>query len=222
MIKNSAGCIAFLLLASLPVCVVAGPNGASRWEPEIAAFERSDKTNLPPVRANLFVGSSSIRLWTNLVHDFPAHQVINRGFGGSELSDAIYYFDRIVAKYQPRTIVLFAGSNDINSGKSPEQVFADFKEFASKVAQELPETRLAYISISTSPSRFGQVENVRSANRLIAEFIKAHQNMEFIDVFPAMLDVDGKPKAEIYQKDKLHLNAAGYAIWQKLVEPCLD
>lgn len=196
----------------------AGPRFAS----EIEAFEAKDKTSPPPTNAILFVGSSSIRKWTTLARDFPDHQVINRGFGGSEISDSVYYFDRIVKPYHPRIIVFFAGSNDINGGKTPEQVFQDFKDFAGKVRDELPGTRLDYISISTSPSRWKQHEKVIEANRLIQDYINKDGQMEFINVYPAMLGADGKPQPDIYVLDRLHMNAKGYAIWRSIIAPYLD
>ena len=189
---------------------------------EIDAFAAADKTNPPPQHAVLFIGSSSIRFWTNLANDFPNHQVINRGFGGSEISDSVYYFDRIVAPYHPRLIVFWAGSNDINAGKKPEQVLEDFKAFAQKVRETLPETRLDYISIGSSPSRWHEVEQVKEANRLIRDYIEHHEKLGYIDVFPAMLGPDGKPMADIYRPDRLHLNAKGYAIWKSIIGPYLE
>jgi len=36
-----------------------------------------------------------------------------------------------------------------------------------------------------------------------------------------MLGADGKPMPDIFIGDKLHMNAKGYAIWQKIIEPYL-
>ena len=144
------------------------PSGSARFENEISAFETADKTNPPPKRAILFIGSSSIRLWKTLPQDFPGHKVINRGFGGSEIADSVYFADRIVFPYEPRMIVLYAGGNDINGGKSPEVVSADFKAFVEKVRAKLPDTRIAYISIAPNPARWSQVERVKAANKLIS------------------------------------------------------
>jgi len=216
--------VSLLLLAVCQIAVAApAPKTADprRFELEIAAFEAADKTNPPPRNAILFIGSSSIRRWTTLAQDFPRFQVINRGFGGSHLSDSVYYFDRIVLPYKPRLIVLFAGSNDIDFGKTPDQVFEDFKAFVEKTRQALPKTRVAYISISTVPSRAREVEQVRRANELISAFIAGDKRLSFIDVFTAMLGPDGKPMPDIFVSDNLHLNAKGYAIWTEVVAPYL-
>ena len=193
-----------------------------RFENEIAAFEAANKTNSPPKNAILFLGSSTIRRWTNLARDFPGHKVFNRGFGGSQLSDSVYYFDRIVLPYKPKMIVLYAGSNDINAGKTPETVADDCKAFVRKVESALPDTKVAFISINASPSRWKDVEKVKQANRQIADFMAKNEKLIFIDVFPAMLDPEGKSRPELYVEDRLHLNAKGYAIWTPIIAPYLD
>ena len=188
-----------------------------RWESEIQKFETVDKTNPPPKKAILFIGSSSIRIWKTLATDFPEHKVINRGFGGSFMNDSVYFFDRIVAPYKPKMIVVYAGGNDINFGKTPEDVFGAFTNFVAKAHKALPKTRVAYISIAPNPARWSQVEQVKAANKLIENFTKKDSKLSFINVFPAMLGEDGKPKPEIFLSDNLHMNAKGYAIWVPIV-----
>jgi len=192
-----------------------------RFETEILAFETADKTNPPPHDAILFTGSSSIRKWTSLARDFKGHQVINRGFGGSQMSDLIYYADRIVIPYQPRRIVFFEGSNDLDAGKTPEQVFDDFKAFVGKVRTALPKVEMDYISITTSPLRWHEVEQVKKANGLISSWISSQDHLTFINVFPATLGQDGQPRPELFLPDRLHMNAQGYAIWTSIIEPYL-
>jgi lysophospholipase L1-like esterase len=210
----------FLLLC-LGVAAAAVPSGAHPFENEIAAFEARDKINPPPTNAILFLGSSSIRKWTTLAQDFPGHKVINRGFGGSQVSDSVYYFDRIVLPYKPKMIVFYAGSNDINAGKTPETVVNDFKAFMQKVESALPGTKVAFISINTSPSRWKDVEKVKQANQEIAGLTAKDDKLVFIDTFPALLDSAGKPRPELYVFDRLHLSAKGYAIWTSIIAPYL-
>ena len=211
-----------LLLALLFAAASVAQTKTNSFEKEILAFESSDKTNPPPKHAVLFTGSSSIRLWKTLTQDFPQYRVINRGFGGSQISDCIFFADRIVTPYEPNVIVFYAGGNDINAGKSPEQVFADFKVFATKVREALPETRLTYISIAPNPARWAQVDKVRAANRLIAEYTREHPKLGFIDTFSKMLGEDEQPLPDIYLADRLHMNAKGYALWKGIIAPLLE
>ncbi|HEX4645882.1 MAG TPA: SGNH/GDSL hydrolase family protein, partial [Verrucomicrobiae bacterium] len=169
--------------------------------------------------AILFVGSSTIRFWKTLAQDFPDLKVINRGFGGSHLSDSTFFADRIVIPYQPKTIFLYAGDNDLAAGKTPEQVFADYQAFVQKIRAQLPETRIVYLSIKPSPSRWHLKDQIQTANHLISG-LKGDRLM-FIDTYSPMLNQDGQPRADLFQKDNLHMNAEGYKLWTSLIKPHL-
>ena len=204
-----------LVLAPL---VSAAPE---RWAATIDKFTAADATNPPARNGVVFVGSSSIVKWASLAEDFPGLKVINRGFGGSQLEDSVYYADRVVIPYRPRTVVLYAGDNDLSAGKSPESVFADFKAFVAKVHAALPETRIVYIAIKPSPSRWKLKDKVVQTNRLIADECARDRRLSFADIYTPMLDAKGEPRPELFVKDMLHLNAAGYAVWTPVVAPLL-
>ncbi|HKI70355.1 MAG TPA: SGNH/GDSL hydrolase family protein [Verrucomicrobiae bacterium] len=197
-------------------------SGTNRWEPEIEAFERADKTNPPPQHALLFIGSSSIRIWPDPQRDFPNHTVFKRGFGGSELSDAIAFADRIVIPYKPKLILLYEGDNDIAAGKSPERIFSDFKAFVQKVHAALPETPIAYIAVKPCPDRKKFLPEVRETNRLIRDYTEGHEDLSFVDIYTPMLNPDGSLRPELFLKDGLHMNKKGYAIWVFAITPLLD
>ena len=191
-----------LLLALLIAAGALAQNKTNSFEKDILAFEASDKTNPPPKQAVLFIGSSSIRMWRTLAKDFPEYRVINRGFGGSQIADSIHFAERIVIPYEPRVIVLYAGGNDINAGKSAETVADDFKAFVRKVREKLPTTKLVYISVAPNPARWGQIARVREANRLIREYTTQETGLSFIDMHPHMLGADGQPKPDIFLPDR--------------------
>jgi lysophospholipase L1-like esterase len=193
---------------------------SARWEKAIAAFEDKDKESPPPHKGVVFVGSSSIRFW-NLGKSFPGVDAINRGFGGSQLADSVHFAPRIVLPYEPRTVVLYAGDNDLAAGKTPEQVAADFAEFAKVIHAKLPKTRIVYLSIKPSIARWKIVDQGKKANELIAEKCKSDDRLTFLDVGTPILGPDGKPREELFQKDGLHLNAKGYELWTGLVKPYL-
>ena len=196
------------------------PPEADRWESAIKAFEDQDRKIPPITGANVFVGSSSVRMW-KLDSSFPKRIVINRGFGGSQLGDSVRYADRIVIPYKPRAVVLYAGDNDLNAGKTLESVFSDYRTFRDKVRATLPETKIVFVSIKPSPSRWKLREKALEANRLIRAEIEEGRGQVFVDVWTPMLGEDGMPRAELFLKDQLHMNDSGYEIWNKLVEPHL-
>lgn len=192
-----------------------------RFEPEIERFEEADKQQPPAEGAVLFIGSSSIRLWKGLAEDFPSVKVVNRGFGGSHIEDSLDFADRIVFRHNPRLIVMYAGDNDIESGKSPAVVLADFKKFVAAVHRRLPRTRIAFISIKPSPARWHLVDKVKEANRSIKDFTETDGRLGYIDVFTPMLGADGRPYPEMFVADRLHLSQAGYSLWRAIVSDYL-
>ena len=192
-----------------------------RWTAAIDKLTAADRTNPPPAHGIVFVGSSSIVKWTSLQKDFPGLPVINRGFGGSELADSVAFVDRIVVPYQPRTVVVYAGDNDLQAGKTAENVFADFKAFVAKVHAKLPQTRIVYIAVKPSPSRWKIRDKCEKTNALIAAECAKDPRLRFVDVWQPMLDAQGEPRRELFVSDMLHMNAAGYAIWTPLVAAAL-
>jgi lysophospholipase L1-like esterase len=212
---------AFLPTLALAVFAPLALAAPEKWTATIDKFTQGDAKNPPPQGAVVFVGSSSIVKWTTLEKDFPGVTVVNRGFGGSELADSVFFADRIVTPYKPRVVVLYAGDNDLNSGKSPEVVFADFKAFVAKVHAQVPDARIVFIAVKPSPSRWNIREKGEQANALIAAECAQNPRLRFVDVWKPMLDAKGEPRRELFVADMLHMNEAGYAIWTPLVAPHL-
>ena len=198
----------------------ANEDKSSRWEESIKKFEAMDKLSPPEKSGVLFIGSSSIRNW-NLEKYFPKQDYINRGFGGSEIVDSTYFAKRIITPYAPRVIVLYAGDNDIARGKSPEQVVADFREFVKVVQTELPSSRIVFIAIKPSISRWKLVDKMRVANTKIKAITENQSRLSFVDIDKPIIGKDGMPRRELFAKDGLHLSDAGYKLWTSLVKPHL-
>jgi lysophospholipase L1-like esterase len=194
---------------------------SSRWEKDIAAYEAQDKANPPAKGQIVFIGSSTIRRWNTLAQDFPDHQVLNRGFGGSQIADAAHFADRIVIPYQPRAVFLRAGGNDLNAGKSAEQVFEDFKQFVAKIHAKLPQTEIVYISLSPSIARWRQADKEKALNEMVKGFVAGQPKLKYIETYDMVLGGDGQPRAELFVEDKLHFNAEGYKLLADRLRPHL-
>lgn len=211
------------IIVRVVACIISllgALNAKADLESEVQAYEAADAINPPPAGATVFVGSSSIRIWPNLPGAFPNHTVLNRGFGGSQMSDLLDYFDRLVARYQPPHIVVYEGDNDLAGGKSVDQVFLDYSNFLARVEQQLPRAKVSFIAVKPSPSRVGLMTQMQDLNARVRALAEARRH-RFIDVFTPMLNGAGQPRAELFQADMLHMNAAGYAIWQQVIEPVL-
>jgi len=216
-------CVALPVLAqALPSPAVPTAPGASAapWDAELAAFATSDLVHPPAAGGILFVGSSSIRLWADLEKAFGTRAgVIKRGFGGSQLRDCVRNLERLVVKYQPRVVLLYAGDNDIAAGATPAEVQRRFVAFVDGVRARLPGTRIAYISIKPSPSRRTLLPKIRAANELVRAAATTRERVDYIDIFTPMLTPGGEPRHELFRDDDLHLNAEGYALWKQVIAP---
>jgi len=193
----------------------------ARWAAEMTSFEREDREARPAPGGIAFVGSSSIRLW-NLERWFPGLPVLNRGFGGSHIADAVEHVDLLVIRHKPRIVVFYAGDNDIAAGKTPQEVAADFGRFAGRVHDALPATRIAFIAIKPSLQRWGSIAAIREANALVRAYCDTDDRLGFIDIAGPMLGWDGKPRADLLVDDGLHLSEKGYELWAFLVRPFLQ
>lgn len=204
----------FLTALLLVTVAAAAPE---RWAPDIEKLTSNDAAHPPPRDGVVFVGSSSIVKWTSLAQDFPDQKTIKRGFGGSELADSVFWADKIVVPYHPRVVVLYAGDNDLAAGKTPETVAKDFEAFCAKIHAALPQTRVVFIGVKPSPSRWKLHEKFEQTNRLVQAFCAQDKRRVFVDVWQPMLDAKGQPRPELFLADMLHMKPAGYAIWTPLV-----
>ncbi len=216
------GLSAVLLLASSRLAWCADkPHDFAKWEKEIAAFEEADRKEMPPKGAIVFTGSSTIRRWTSLKDDFAGHKVVNRGFGGCEILDCTHFADRMIFPYEPSAIFLRCGGNDIHNGKTPEQVFKDFKDFVAKVHERLPKTEIFYISQNPTLARWSQKDQEQELNNMVQAMIADTPYLKYIDVSTLPLDANGQVRPELFVEDKLHFNAAGNKLLAEKVRPYL-
>jgi hypothetical protein len=191
----------------------------AKWEKSIAAFERKDAEKPPAKGGVLFIGSSTIVRWKTLEQDFPESHPINRGFGGSEIVDSTHFAERIVFPYEPRMIFLRAGGNDIAAGKTPDQVFEDYKAFVAKVHAKLPKTVIAYISVCPVPSHWSKRDRFKALNKLIEKHAAGRPYLKYIETYDIVLGPDGTIRPELIAVDKGHLSDEGYKLLVERVRP---
>ena len=213
------------VVAALLVCINTGANAqtpAGRFEKEIAAFEAADRANPPQSGGIVFTGASGIRMWKTLAEDFAGLAVINRGFGGSYPADLSEYADRILIPLKPRIIALQPGSNDLVSGKTPEQVLADFDAFVEKIRTALPEVKIVYLGINPSPKRWDIRDAQQRTNKLIEAHCKAGQNLAFVDLWTSSIGPDGQPRPDYFIADQLHPSRKAYQLRAPIIRPFLE
>lgn len=219
-----AGLVIALLVSGAISGYVFWSMGKARfWKRAIRRFEESDHLQPPKPGVIVFTGSSSIKFWKTLARDMTPLNVVNRGFGGSQMAHITHYATRIVLSYSPSAVVVYAGENDLSWlwSRGPEAVLHDFQGFVALVQGQLPPTWIYFLSVKPTPMRWKQWEKQRRTNQLIEDFCRTKTRVQFVDVSTAMLDGKGKPRRELFQWDGLHPSPRCYALWTSILRPIL-
>lgn len=203
--------LSFSLLAQDPL----------RFEQEVKTLIEADSL-IDNTHLILFTGSSSIRMWQDLKSDFPLHPVLNRGFGGSEMTDLLYYVEPLILAYKPDKIFIYEGDNDINSGKSTEAILKTAEQLLAKIRESLPSAEIIFISPKPSIARWHLKAEYEEFNSALKLWVANQEDVQFADVWTPMFDASGKVMDDIFLSDNLHLNKKGYAIWTKVIKEFIE
>jgi lysophospholipase L1-like esterase len=196
--------------------------GSEKWEPDIRKFEASDAKSMPASGGLLFVGSSTIRFWKTSEAFSEFGNVINRGFGGSEMIDSATFAPRIILPYKPKVVVVYAGDNDLAAGTTPEQVDDSFHTLLHEVHGALPETKLVILSAKVSHARLKIRDKTEALNKLFqADAAASGGWVTYVDIVPLLLDEQGQPIRKLFRIDGLHMSDAGYAKVNEKLRPVL-
>ncbi|WP_316809698.1 SGNH/GDSL hydrolase family protein [Pedobacter heparinus] len=202
-------------------CLYAQAPKPERFEKEVKNFDRLDSLEQVRPGSNLFVGSSSVRLWKDIADYFPGAYVINRAFGGSTFADLLHYADRAIVPYQPAKIFIYEGDNDISFGVPTDTIFKQARTLRKKIAAAFPDVPVVFISAKPSISKWHLKDKYIELNKMLKKYASKEKLTAFADVWTPMLDKDGVVFQDIFLKDNLHMKAKGYLIWQKVLEPYL-
>lgn len=214
---------AVLALFAFLIYVLLASGDPKYWEGEIAAFERRDVSNPPPANAVLFVGGRDLRLWETLPQDMAPVPVIQRGFGGAQISHITHYLSRIILPYKPRAIIVMAGEADLADvhGRRPEDVLDDFRTLALSLRAEGEDAPIWFVSLRPSPAREERWYGAQRANALVADYVSRERGMHYLDVTAGMLDANGGIRRDLYRWDGLTLNDKGHAVLADAIKPAL-
>ncbi len=204
-----------------PAATVAAPAAAIRFEKNVNDYEAADRAKPPTKGAILLVGDSQFFRWKTLAEDLPGYTVVNRGIDSFQMSDLLFFADRLVPTYAPHFVVVHAGGNDVHNGRKPEQVLADFQAFVAKVRVALPNVPIAFTSTTPGPARWDEREVRVKTNQVLKDWIATQKNLHFIDLWDALLTPDGKTREDLWVEDRIHPNQAGYRVRVKIMQPLL-
>jgi len=209
-----------LLILLLSIIVTANLNAQDphRFDEEI---KKITKLSIPEGKElAIFTGSSSIRFWENLDKDCNEIQAINTGFGGSHMSDLLYFLDQTVLRFKPAKVYIYEGDNDIAAEKEPKAILETAKQITKKILANDSDTKIHFISAKPSPSRWKYKDQYEVFNSLLKSYCESHQQLFYVDVWNTMLDDNGRPTPHVFVSDSLHMNRKGYLLWKDIV--CKD
>jgi lysophospholipase L1-like esterase len=213
--------ILVILLLSLAAAGISPAQNPQRFQKEVDSIV-AHNANVEKANVILFTGSSSIRLWNDLKKVFPDHNVVNLGFGGSEMTDLLYYTDKIILQFKPTKIFIYEGDNDVSKGRTPEQVLATAEQILTRIQKELPPTQVIFISAKPSLSRWNLKEKYEEFNAKLKAWTETKKNVKYADIWGPMLKKNGQVRDDIFVADNLHMNEKGYEIWKEVIKRYLD
>lgn len=193
------------------------PMVSGRFAAELTRFATDD----PATGGIVFTGSSSIRRWPDLQGDFPGLPVVNRGFGGCHITDVHDRFEMVIARHEPKLLVIYAGANDIAEGKSVQQTFDATVALIRQSRARFPNLRILFLSLKIPPSRDHLAPQFHDLNRRLAAWSADKEWLRWIDAGTCLVSNSGKPDPAVFDEDRLHLNPTGYARWQQVLDPIL-
>lgn len=195
-----------------------------RWAKDIAAFDSLNKNETYSSEAVLFVGSSSIRRWENIASDMAPYEAIRRGYGGAKFTDMAVFAKRIITPHQYKAIVMFVGNGVVGKpdDHTPDQIEELTRQIVAVSHKHQPGTPFFLIEITPCESRFDAWPKIRAVNARLREVALSTPHTYFIPTASHYLKADGRPRPELFVKDRLHLNDAGYELWSSLIRSRLN
>ena len=173
----------------------------------------------------LFLGDS-ITDFYDLEKYFPDEPVVNSGVGGNMTDDILEDMKNRVYQYNPSKVFLLIGTNDLQDGKTPEEIFDNIKKIVEGIKENRPKAKIYLESITPINHNFErngaqdrQKEDIEEINEKIKKYC-VDENLTYIDLYSTLEDENGNLRAE-YTTEGLHLSEEGYDVVTEIIEKYL-
>jgi lysophospholipase L1-like esterase len=157
--------------------------------------------------------------WRKLLKD---STVINRGISGDNTFGVLARIDEII-KLKPSNLFILIGTNDLSKRIPDEVVIENIFAIVSKIKAGSPKTKIFVQSIlpinetiEKFPQQFNNTNHILTINDQLSRYAE-RLRYTYIDQYSNFLDDQGKLNAT-YTSDGLHLNAAGYQHWVRILK----
>ena len=208
----------------LPTCMATAQVSTATNIPDPTRF-KSEIEKINKIRFDnsqeriVFTGSSSIRFWLDVQERYPTHQVIQTGFGGSEMSDLLHYLDETVLRFKPSQVFVYEGDNDVNAKRSTTEIMDNTKKVVQQIQQKLPDCEIVLISAKPSIARWSLKSQYDAINKAFKAYAAEEAKISYANVWDIMLAENGEVRKDIFIQDGLHMNKEGYDLWDKIIQP---
>ncbi len=208
-----------LVFVPVSICVQGWAQDPTRFSDIMSKYR--DMPLEVSERPIIFTGSSSILMWNDLQDRFAGYPVINRGFGGSQMSDLLHYLDDLIIRWKPKQVFIYEGDNDLAYKKSVQEILGDTKKLVARLVESIPDVKIVLIAAKPSVNRWHLSDKYLSLNRAFSRYAQNQDFLTFADIWYPALAPSGKVQTDIFKEDGLHMNAKGYDIWQKILTPMI-
>ncbi len=165
----------------------------------------------------VFTGSSSVRMWHDVQQRFPNKNIINTGFGHSQMYDLDLFVEDLVIQYNPKLVFIYEGDNDIVSKKSILDIMETLDKIIKKIKTKNKDTKIVLISVKPSIKRWHLKRKYRKLNRKFKRYSKQDGNIYYADIWNIMLERRNKINSSLFLSDGLHMNSIGYDLWTQVL-----
>lgn len=151
-------------------------------------------------------------------------ETYNRGISGDTANWIMARIQVSVLDILPSKIILMIGTNDINAGKSAEEIAVLYEHILELFSSQLPQTEVFCVSIipqNTDYSEDAAKNNLRiqETNARI-ESLAEKWGYQYVNLYDELKDENGFLKRS-YSTDGLHLGNKGYKVWTNTMKKFL-
>lgn len=186
----------------------------------------ADTNNIFYDSVNVASGNSLVNNWTYSgaqTNGIPGHRIVIRGLGGSRAETTTTLLEYI-AYPQTKNFITYFGENELNLGRTPQQMFDAVKAHILEYRSRVPHVVVIAIGQQLSPLYNHKKTEIQQYNTLLKDWIATQPRMYFVDMYKATTDSNGDVRPELFNTSNVHMwhGGEGYAIWNATVKPYLD
>jgi len=170
---------------------------------------------------SLTAGWHSAKAWETLNGGWKA---LNFGIGGDGTSQVLYRIQNgELAPLNPKVVVLCIGTNNLYgdaNGGSDEEIAKGIDAIVQAIQAMKPEAKILLCGIMPRQNEYF-TSRILKINAKLAKLADS-KNVAFVECSDKFQESPGKMKADLFNKDLVHLTPAGYDLWVQQLRPELE